>query len=266
MKNVLLLVHDDAGEEARLQAAIDLTRALSGHLSCLDIVEMPVLAGADYVPDAELMLLADARERESANAARIKKQLAVEDISWSWLDSTGFMGPLIQDAAGLADIIVLNTVLPDQMTPEMRPLVSDTVMKTGKPVFAVPAAVRSVDFAGHALVAWDGSPPATQALRAAVPLLMKAQGVTILEIGDTGGDSVEDAAAYLSRHDIHARVDRDDVLEEGVAATLLTALKQRRPAYCVMGAFGHSRLRESLFGGVTRGMLTNSPVPLLIGH
>lgn len=90
MKNVLLLVHDDAGQEARLQAALDLTRYLSGHLTCLDIVIIPVLAGSEYYPDAELMLLQDARKREEVNAGHIKARLQAEDVAWNWIDHTGY--------------------------------------------------------------------------------------------------------------------------------------------------------------------------------
>ena len=59
MKNILLLVHDDAGQEARLQAALDLTRGLAGHLTCIDVVQLPALIGADaYSGAAQAMLIA----------------------------------------------------------------------------------------------------------------------------------------------------------------------------------------------------------------
>lgn len=266
MKNVLLLIHDDAGQEARLQAALDLTRSLSGHLTCLDIVQVPVLAGTEYYPDAELMLLAEARERGAVNAGRVKKRLEVEDVVWSWIDQTGNIAPLIEEAAGLADVVILNTSLAEQLSPDMQSIVSDTVLKSGKPILAVPETGRGLDLAGHPIVAWDGSPPAAEALRAAVPLLAQAGGVTILEIGAIDGDAAEEAAAYLSRHGVHPRIERVDPVDGDVSATLLSLVEQRRPAYCVMGAYGHSRLRERLFGGITRQMLTKARAPLFLGH
>lgn len=266
MKNVLLLIHDDIGQEARLQAALDLTRSLSGHLACLDIVQIPVLAGTEYYPDAELMLLAEAREREAANAQHVKQRLEAEDIAWSWIDHTGNIGPLIEDAAALADVIVLNTAIAAHMGPDMRSIVSDVVLKAGKPVLTVPETARGVDLGGHVLVAWDGSPPAAEVLRAATPLLALSAGVTIIEVGTITGDPAEEAASYLSRHGVHARIERLDELEGGVAGMLLMIMAQRRPTYCIMGAYGHSRLRESLFGGITRRMLAEAPIPLLLGH
>ena len=267
MKNVLLLIHDDAGEEARFQAALDLARALSGHLTCLDIVETPVLIGTDYtMADTAFALMADARDREAENRSRIKARLAAEDVPWDWKDATGDIARLLEVEAGLADVIVLNTVFAEPEPTNMRAIVSDVVMRAGKPILAVPQETRSLDMGGHVLIAWNGVPAIADTLRAVTPLLALAEGVTIVEIGKIVGPPAEEAAAYLSRHGIHARIDRDVPLVWTVGDALLTACRERLPAYCVIGAYGHSRLREWLIGGVTRRMLAESPVPLLLGH
>jgi nucleotide-binding universal stress UspA family protein len=265
MKNVLLLIHDDAGEESRFQAALDLVRALSGHLTCLDVVQLPAVMDYTMI-DAEVALLADARDREALNKSRIEARLAVEDVAWDWADGTGDIAALVEAEAGLADIIVLNTAFADHEPPDMRAIVSDVVMRAGKPILAVPQQARKLDAGGHVLVAWNGSPAVAETLRAVTPLLALANGVTILEIGKTDGAPAEDAAAYLSRHGIHARIDRDVPPESKVSDALLVLCRERQPAYCVVGAYGHSRLRETLLGGVTRRMLAESPVPLLLGH
>src|SRR5687768_1972067 len=76
MKNILLLVHDDAGQEARFQAALDITRAVGGHLTCLDVAIPPVVSGELYVFSAEAVLLADERERQAANRQRLQDRLS----------------------------------------------------------------------------------------------------------------------------------------------------------------------------------------------
>ena len=267
MKNILLLIHDDAGEESRFQAALDLARALSGHLTCLDIVEIPVLIGIDYMmADAEVALLTDAQDREAENRTRIKARLAVEDVSWDWKDATGGIARLLEAEAGLADVIVLNTVFAEHEPTNMRAIVSDVVMRAGKPILAVPQEAHGLDTGGHALIAWNGAPAIAKTLRAVTPLLALAEGVTIVEIGKIVGPPAEEAAAYLSRHGIHARIDRGVPLVSTVGGALLDACRDRLPAYCVIGAYGHSRLREWLIGGVTRRMLAECPVPLLLGH
>jgi nucleotide-binding universal stress UspA family protein len=268
MKNVLLFVHGDAGQEARLQCALDLTRALAGHLFCMDIVPIPAFAGVEYgAPQAQARLLDDARDIEEANGRNIKSRLKAEDIAWSWRDGMGEIASLLVDVSNLADVVVLNTALPSGEGPDMRSIVSSIVMDSSKPVLAVPPATKKLDVAGEALVAWNGSPPVAETLRAAVPLLLFSAGVKIFQIGEVEGESAEDAAAYLSRHGIHARIERRNPSDsDSDGEKLLDYCRSTRPAYCVMGAYGHGRLRESLFGGVTRLMLKDSPVPLLIGH
>src|SRR3546814_20270436 len=96
MKNVLLLVHDDSGQEARLQCALDLTRALSGHLFCMDVVKVPVLVGAEFgEAQAQAMLLEDTRETEAANDRKIKARLTDEDIAWHGRNGMVEMAPLL---------------------------------------------------------------------------------------------------------------------------------------------------------------------------
>ena len=267
MKNILLLIHDDAGEESRFQAALDLARALSGHVTCLDIVEIPALIGTEYITaDAGVALLEDARDRDAENRGRMKARLAVEDVPWDWKNATGDIARVLEAEAGLADIIVLNTEFAERDSINMRTIVSDLVMRAGKPILAVPQEIRSLDVGGHVLIAWNGVPEISETVRAATPLLVLAAGVTIVEIGKTGGQSAEEAAAYLSRHGIHARIDRSVPLVSTVSDALLAVCRDRLPAYCVIGAYGQSRLRERLMGGVTRRMLADSPVSLLLAH
>lgn len=266
MKNILLPVHDDAGQEARLQAALDLTRALSGHLVCLEVVEPPVLVGTEFaVTGYEGILLEEARAREDANFAAIRERLKVEDVPWHYVRATGEMAQILADQTLLSDIIVLNTHFDNSSSADMRTIVSDVVMKSGKPVLAVPTALLAFDPCGQALIAWNGSAEIGQTVRSITPLLKLSQGVTLVEIGKTEGTPVEEAAAYLSRHGISARIEQLGE-DADVPVQLLSVLRKHQPDYAVLGAYSHSRLRETLFGGVTRYMLFESPVPLLLGN
>src|SRR3546814_6743440 len=79
--------------------------------------------------------------------------------------------------------------------------------------------------------------------------LFRSAGVKILQIGEAEGETAEEAAAYLSRHGIHARIERQDASVDGGSdgERLLAYCRSIEPAYCVMGAYGHGRIRESLF-------------------
>lgn len=267
MKNILLLIHDDAGQEARLQAALDITRAVGGHLNCLDVTPLNILPGDGFVSDGGVMLLDYERQQESANKARLLKRLETEDVSWEWADVTGVMEHCLEDAARTADLIVINRQLEDYPIPDMRHICSELVIKSGKPVLAVPEDVIGFRTAGRALVAWDGSPEAAAALTAAVPLLQLAESVTIVEAGDGSVKSpAEEAATYLSRHDVHPMVIAEQTGGDPASGIILAKANSGKFDYVVMGGFGQPRFIEALLGGVSRRMLKESPIPLFLAH
>ncbi|WP_242140320.1 universal stress protein [Sphingomonas sp. TREG-RG-20F-R18-01] len=267
MKNVLVLVHDDEGQEARLQAAFDLVRGVRGHLTCVDVVAVPVFIGDYLGAGGDALLLTDEKARESRNAAVIKARLAHEDVPYDWVDATGDPAACVRDAAKLADLIVVNRKLGGEWYPDMTEIAGELVLKSRKPVLAVPEGARRLDLTGNVVIAWDGSDSAEAAMRAALPLLALAQSVTLLQIND-GSIALQasEAAQYLARHDIRADVQIEEGRGAKVHEILATVLRSRNAAYVVMGGFDHARWVESLFGGVTRAMLEQSPVPVLLAH
>src|SRR3954468_18138090 len=110
MKNILVLIHDDSGQEARLQGGLDLVRALGGHLVCVDVVGVAVDAGYPG-PEAAAILVAQEERSESANRARLEARLAIEDVPWSIERYEGSFSNCIRSAGTLADLIVLNPQL-----------------------------------------------------------------------------------------------------------------------------------------------------------
>ena len=268
MKNVLVLIHDDEGQEARLQAALDLVRTLDGHLTCLDIERTPVIV-ADYATTIGAMNFEfDEHDRSIANRSVIEGRLGHEGVSWDWVHETGDIEDILCHRVDLSDIFVLNSNLDDPNLMESRGAVSATVVKTRKPVLVVPKGTARFAKSGLAVIAWDGSAPALAALRAATPMLAKAKSVFILEIDHPrDGIAAEDAAAYLSRHGIHAAIRRENTHGKMTSSSKLIEIAELMKAdYVVMGAYGHSRLTEAVFGGVTRSMLLRSTVPLVLVH
>ena len=267
MKNVLLLIHADEGQEARLQAALDLTRSLEGHLTCLDVVRCPVVGPRYFPARGQALLLEEERSSEQANRAAIEARLVDEDVAWNMIEATGDIASCVSDAAGLADLIVLNRKLDVFSEVNMLAVATSVAMKSRKPIVAVCDSARGFDAAGAALVAWDGSAAAMTALQAAIPLLRLARTVEIFEAEDGADRSrAEEAAAYLSRHDMQPRITHGRSAEADVAEQIQQACASSGAAYCVMGAFGHSPLLETLLGGVTRRMLSTSDIPLFLAH
>jgi nucleotide-binding universal stress UspA family protein len=267
MKNVLVLIHDDPGQESRLQVALDVTRALDGHLRCLDVSIVPETV-TDYVDmGGGALPLNDEEASERRNRARTETRLQAEDVRFDWVDCTGDLARSLADASALADLVVINRELPDIRFPDMLLLADDLLGTIDKPILAVPREARGLNVFGRALVAWDGSADAEDALQAATPLLANAASVTLLYADDGSiGVPVEDAARYLARHGVPTLVDASQDVMRRPADTILEAASFTRADYVVMGAYGHSRLRETLFGGVTKRMLHECPVPVFLKH
>lgn len=267
MKNILLLVHHDDGQDARLQAALDVTRAVDGHLTCLDVFVPPAVSADFYGGGSAAALIENDLKLDGAkNRKVIEDQLAHEDVNWSWQETRGNIATEITRASELADLIVLNSHFDGFSSPDPRRIAADVTIKSGRPVLAVPGVATGLNAAGKALVAWDGSGPAANALKAALPLLQLAGDVTLFEVGEPDREyPATDAAIWLSRHEVHAKVlgkENDSFIAEAI----LERAHHSHAAYVVMGAFGHSRASELLFGGVTRSMLAQCDVPLFLAH
>lgn len=266
MRNILVLVHDDGGQEARIQAALAVTRAVSGHLTCLDVFAIPVMAGDPWSGYVDGTLVQMARSDNTENRNRIEERLAREDVAWTMNSLTGDPTTELRHAAELSDLIVVSSHGDAESMVNENALAKKVIVKGRRPVLAVPPACEEFDPLGSALVAWDGSPAANQALHEATPLLRKAKDVTVLVSNTIDGPfPAEDAASYLSRHDITANVVERNTSGR-IADVIMEQARNTGASYLVMGAFGHSRATQAVFGGVTRSLLEESPVPLLLAH
>ena len=280
MKNILLLVHDDPAQESRLQVALDVTRGLGGHLECLSVRELPTLVHAEHsAREADALTEAFSNGAGMGAApgtgteggagrallkADIRKRLELEDVAYSLDRSFDSPADALTYASDFADLIVMSSRLHDPGSEESPP--QRLPLKSERAILAVPPCAQSLDLAGTVLIAWDGSRPSVEAVRAAVPLIASAREVVMIEVDPPSGAlRMETAAIYLSRHGITPDlVERSR--EETVAATLLDHVNNIEADLLVMGAYSRHPTVERVFGGVTRTMLQRSPVPLLLAH
>ena len=140
-----------------------------------------------------------------------------------------------------------------------------------RPVLAIPPSYDGAPIAGTIVVGWDGSAQAIRAIAAAMPLLARASTVRLalvnpdLESGLHGEEPGADMALYLARHGVHVEV----LVERTGAAVgdaLLGVARGSGAGLLVAGAFGHSRYREIVLGGVTRLLLDRAHLPVLFAH
>jgi nucleotide-binding universal stress UspA family protein len=271
MKTILLHIHDDSGQESRMQAAFDLARATGAHIRCLQVTPLADFASADmyggtYMLPSDIDVI---REQEGKARALIETRLQREGVAWDWQHSVGDVVHGLLSASRLADAIVVSLPAPGRRTVEHPlPIVADLALSSRAPVLAVPSACNGFPCLGRAMVAWDGSHESGVALCAAISLLALAAEVHIVTVEEKAKRDVPpvDAAEYLSRHGIRAEIHEWPRKGRVVEEALTAAVAELRADWIVMGAFGHSRLRETIFGGVTRHLLGEARVPLLLAH
>ena len=270
MKSILLHVNDDLAQDDRLAVALDLARAHDAHISCVQAGVFDIYLASDpmggFAGYAELFGVVRARAVEAR--ARIEARLSHEDVSWDFELCEGDPVRTLVSRARLADLIVLSRAADDDGTqPGPMSIAGEVAVNVRAPVLVVPPSVRSFDSKGVVAVAWNGSPEAAHSLRMTLPQLRLASAVHLVTVdADVGDFPATDGCRYLSRHGIKSELHEYQSDGRSVAETLLAAVALLHANCLVMGAYGRSRLRETVFGGVTHDLLNQSQVSLLLAH
>lgn len=151
-------------------------------------------------------------------------------------------------------------------------IVEETLFTSGRPVLIVPYAGAFPTTADNVVVGWKATTEAARALAGALPLLERAKKVTVLTVNPERGADTEpglpaaDIALHLARHGVQAEAATTIAEDVGTADALLNYLVDSGADFLVVGAYGHSRAREAVFGGVTRQLLQQMTVPVLMAH
>ena len=146
------------------------------------------------------------------------------------------------------------------------------LFSSGKPLLLVPEGASPTLKPKHVLVAWDSRIEASRAVRESLEMLKGADDVHLVLVDPVQGEDYHgdepgaDAAAYLARHGIKVTIDRLPRMNRSVSEVLRQHAVDTSAELLVMGAYGHSRLRERLFGGVTKSMISEPPLSLLLAR
>lgn len=269
MKTILVHIEGDDGQAARLNVAFDLARVCNGHLVCLSVMPYAAYALGDPAmgafPVTTLIDAVEARRKEERVA--LEARLAQEGVSWEWRNADGDSADRLADHARLADVVVMSAGPFPRSQAMQLGITGDVAVRAPAPVLAVPQHARGLDVNGPALLAWDGSQEAAAVLHAGLPMLRLASAVTLLTVEEKDSPfTVRAAAAFLSRHGVHAEVVERAAGGASIEQVIRSEAAATRATWLGLGAYGHSRMREMIFGGVTRGLLSNAPVPLLLAH
>jgi nucleotide-binding universal stress UspA family protein len=270
MKSILLHVQDDPGMDARLQAALGIARSTGGHVSCLHVTPISLYIASDGITGAYMMpnFAKTLDEMEAKMRARIEGHLKNEDVSWDYEHVDGDPAQELVSRSSLADLIVLGRYHHRETRYTPVTLIGDVLQSARTPILLHPQELANFDVFGPAVVAWNGSFEAANALRAALPLLKMASAVHIVTVAEPEAHMLPSLAAstYLSRHDVASELHARPVSETPVEDAIKETAQVMGAGYIVMGGYGHSRAREFLFGGVTRTLLKDCPLPLIMGR
>ncbi len=269
MRSLLLHVHEEPRFDARLQVALDLARAFEGHLTLYHAIPFTMTMPGDPFSVTAAALAPVVRAHAEEFRHKVEARLAVEDVPWDWIGEFGVAGPGLVEHAGLADLAIVGAGNTDGRKGASR-LAGMLAIQCRTPLMVVPDGAEGIVADGPAVVAWNGSLEAARALRSAVPLLEKASAVTLVEVADSSTADTDlpalEGARYLDRHQIRCEVVRIDRGGGTTAHALREAARAREASVLVMGAYGVPRVMEMLLGGVTRDMLTDPDIPVLLSH
>jgi nucleotide-binding universal stress UspA family protein len=229
---------------------------------------MPELTGAGVnfdLIDREAAA-AGAQARQAFEAWRERHGLPNEEdvgiASASWTETTGEIEGIVERDGRLADLIV--TARPETPDSASNRAFEGAVFGSGRPTLMVPPAAPC-DLFEHVLVTWNGSLEATHAVAQSLDLIVKAGRVSVLQ-EPADGEDPPPLEPYLRRHGIIARRVQATAAPGGVGPTILATIQTVGATLLVRGAFTRSRLRQALFGGITRHVVQQSKVAVLFAH
>jgi nucleotide-binding universal stress UspA family protein len=260
MRSILIYADRGPAMSARLQTGLALARANGGHVTL--VVDTPVTRFMAMDPMGGSFLATDALQQalddDDAHARQLQDQLAGGDVPFDVLRSEAEPVDALVSASRLADIVLVSRA---------NGLAGEVAIAARSPVLVVEDNTMLPFPIGTACVGWDGGDESAQALRNAVPLLRNCGVVHVITVQEKPhGRPGADALRYLARHGIDAQIHdlpRLGTTEESIAK----GVQDLGGQLLVMGAYGHSRMRQFLFGGVTRYFLEQSKSPaLLLSH
>jgi len=273
MKTFLFHIEPDEAFAARIAMVSALAEKYGAHVIASHIVPQPDF----YVPYSDVYLLSGEANiaflegwKEVAQNARqtFEASWPVAGSTWEWKQENGITDILLAEQARTADLTIVGLGKTTTESPRLSSqLAGDITLLNGLPVLALPEGAPAPLGEKPVIIAWDGSIEAVHAIRYSLPFLASAPEIIIVEIGEniTADLPSADIAPYLARYGFKIEAIRQ-AATNSVADELLTVAHTNGAELIVMGAYAHTRLREYILGGVTRRLLQNANVPILLCH
>jgi nucleotide-binding universal stress UspA family protein len=278
-KNLLVVLDSNAASRGRIGLAVALAERFAAHLVGLYPLPVPEVPRHLGYYDPALLDPFFREVRERAQAVCDKEREAFEHAAnlrglsaeWRVVAEGLESDPALH--ARYVDLTILGQLDPDRGESELiRPRPEQVTLASGRPVLIVPYAGHYETVGHRVLIGWNASREATRAVNDAMPLLVAADVVTVLTIDAREGPDAHgelpgaDVSLHLARHGVKAEIER--TVSAGISAgeVLLSRAADLGADLLVIGAYGHSRVRELLLGGATRSILRSMTLPVLMSH
>ena len=180
------------------------------------------------------------------------------------------LATVVMEHGRAADLIMAGQTDPDWDQSPLLDFPERLALESGRPVLVIPYAGRYPRIGRNVVIAWKAGRESARAVFDALPLLQGAENVHILEIKGRGDESSmspdTSIAASLARHGIKPTIRTSVAPDTSVGDEILSRTSDLDADLLVMGAYGHSRMRELVFGGATRHIARHMTVPTLFSH
>jgi nucleotide-binding universal stress UspA family protein len=272
-KDIVVNLMVAGSRDAAATYAISIAQTFDAHVAGIAFAYEPVLPAIVGGGIPESVIEEQREENEKAAKTAVAQfeaaAKAVKHETRMVAASLAGAADTFGEIARLYDLAVVGQSERDRVGPEEL-IVEGALFGSGQPVLVVPADYSGGMRLDRVLVCWNGGRNAARATANAVPFLRRANAVEIVTVGTelaaAAETSAADLARHLGRHSINADVTRIQPGSLRVSAAILNHASKSGASMIVMGGYGHSRLREFILGGTTRGVLKMMTVPTLMSH
>ena len=276
-KSIVTFLSSAAEVEGTLPPALEIARAFDAHLTACSLGVDMTPSGGFYM-GASPILLQETLERAQGDASTLeavaRRKLATSDLRWSsesMVVQFGGLPAMVGMRARFSDLVIQSRPYDRGAHPAQEAVIEAALFDGNAAVLVLPDQVPPARLAHKITVAWNQSNEALNAIRRALPLLKAADEVSVVvvnppvhspERSDPGGMLTQ----MLARHGVRCEVVVLAKTLPRVSDVLMRHMTDSASDLLVMGAYGHSRLREAILGGATRNVLENTEFPVFLAH
>jgi nucleotide-binding universal stress UspA family protein len=272
IKDILVNLSYGTSQDGVSNCALSVVETFGAHITGIAF-HPAVLGGVDLPANFIRAQQGEAKERAETVATAFDEATRRAGVSAETRRIEADTGDIPGQFAQIArrfDLSVIGQLERDRDHRTASIVIEAALFDSGRPVLIVPFIQQDGLKLDHVMVCWDGSRAATRAIADAMPFLIRS-GKTTIAIADAQSAKSSDLpgadiATHLTRHGVNATVERIPVSRIDVSNTILSYAAEAGADLIVMGGYGHSRLREFILGGTTRGMLASMTKPTLMSH